>query len=280
MTITSRTEFGQLAEDLDHPEGLAWAPAANVIYAGGEAGQVYRVTLDGEVAQVAETGGSLLGLAVDGLGRVYACDAGRGEVVRIDPGSGVVEPHSQLPMICPNAACFDAGGNLYVTDSGDTKADNGRILLIAPDGATSVWCEAVPRYPNGICLAADRRSLYVAQSYLPGISLVPILPDGSAGQPATVCELPLTVPDGVALDADGALYIGCYRPDRIYRLSPAGTSAIVADDWQGVVLNAPTSVAFVGAELDRLAVANVGEVTLAIGDVGARGMPLTYPVLP
>ena len=55
---------------------------------------------------------------------------------------------------------------------------------------------------------------------------------------------------------------------------------MLADDWEGVVLNAPTNVAFVGGELDRMAVANVGEVTLAIGDVGARGLPLRYPVVP
>ena len=55
---------------------------------------------------------------------------------------------------------------------------------------------------------------------------------------------------------------------------------MLADDWQGVVLNAPTNVAFVGAGLDLLAVANVGEVTLVIGDVGARGLALRYPVVP
>ena len=55
---------------------------------------------------------------------------------------------------------------------------------------------------------------------------------------------------------------------------------MLADDWEGVILNAPTNVAFVGAALDRLAVSNCGEVTLAIGDVAARGLPLRYPALP
>ena len=239
---TTEVAFEQLAEGLDHPEGLVWAPGVGVIYAGGEAGQVYQVTLDGDVEQIATTGGSLLGLVVDGSGRVYCCDADRGEVVRVDPGSGSVDVYSQRPMVCPNAACFDEQGNLYVTESGGTKEDNGTIVRVAPGGETTVWSRDLPRYPNGICLAPDGRSLYVAESYLPGVSRVPIMPDGSAGEPALVCELPLTVPDGLAFDADGTLYVSCYRPDRIYHLPAGGIPAVLADDWQGVVLNAPTNV--------------------------------------
>ena len=38
-----------LAEDLDHPEGIAWG-ADGFLYAGGEAGQVYRIeSSDGSV---------------------------------------------------------------------------------------------------------------------------------------------------------------------------------------------------------------------------------------
>jgi gluconolactonase len=277
---TAVVDFAQLAEGLDHPEGLAWDPRGGVVYAGGEAGQIYRVTLDGDVTQVATTGGSLLGLTVDGLGRVYCCDADRGEVVRVDPRSGSVEAYSQLPMVCPNAACFDDAGNLYITQSGDTKADNGSIVRVAPGGGTSVWSSDLPRYPNGICLTSDGRALYVVESYLPGVSLLPIQTDGSAGRPTQICELPLSVPDGVTLDVDGTLYVSCYRPDRIYRMRAGEAPEVLADDWQGVVLNAPTNVAFVGDELDRMAVANVGEVTLVVGDVGARGLPLRYPVIP
>ena len=65
--------FTILVEDLDHPEGVVWSPDG-VLYAGGEAGQIYEVTLAGEAREVATTGGSLLGLTLDGDGRIYACD--------------------------------------------------------------------------------------------------------------------------------------------------------------------------------------------------------------
>ena len=34
-----------LVDELDHPEGVAYDPRTNVVWAGGEAGQLYRVRL-------------------------------------------------------------------------------------------------------------------------------------------------------------------------------------------------------------------------------------------
>ena len=33
----------ELVDGLDHPEGVAYDPAADVLWAGGEAGQLYRI---------------------------------------------------------------------------------------------------------------------------------------------------------------------------------------------------------------------------------------------
>lgn len=277
-------DFEILTEDLDHPEDLVWDPVTGRIYAGGEAGQIYAVTLDGEVTQVADTGGGILGLAVDAVGTIYACDEGRAEVLRVDPRSGNVEVYSagsaERDMIEPNYCVFDAAGNLFVTDSSDWEEQNGVIYRIAPGGETVVWTAALRRYPNGCCFGADGRWLYVVESSLPGVWRMPVGPDGAAGEPALVVELPGNhVPDGIAFDDQGALYIACYRPDRVYRLAVDGDLAVVADDPLGLKLNTPTNAAFVGPELDRLAIANVGEWHILVGDVGARGAPLFYPTV-
>ena len=46
--------------------------------------------------------------------------------------------------------------------------------------------------------------------------------DGSAGERSVVIELPRRVPDGIAFDAEGSLYISLYNPNIIYRLTPRG----------------------------------------------------------
>src|SRR6476620_11867760 len=67
-----RTEI--LVEGLDHPEGVCWDPASGALWAGGEAGQIYRIDLAaGSAEEAARAPGFVLGLAVDGRGRLAAC---------------------------------------------------------------------------------------------------------------------------------------------------------------------------------------------------------------
>lgn len=274
--------FEILTEELDHPEGVAWDPAGR-LYAGGEAGQIYAVTLDGVVTEVASTGGEILGVALDAAGRVYACDAGNAMVARIDPRSGETMVFSagtrDDPMRLPNALAFDAAGNLYVTDSGEYLEHDGVVYRITPDRETEVWSRASSRYPNGCCLDASGSALLVVESYLPGVVSIPIGADGAAGTRRVIAEMPGTVPDGIAIDVAGRMYVTCYRPDRICVVSPDGEVAVLADDPHAAVLSAPTNLAFAGPDLTRLVVANVGEWHLNYLDVEVPGLPLRYPSL-
>jgi gluconolactonase len=269
----------ELATGLDHPEGITWGPDGRV-YAGGEAGQVYAISLEGVVEEVASTGGFLYGVTTDGDGAVYACDFGRGEVARIVP-PGDVETYStgtpDHPLRVPNFSAFDDDGNLYVTDSGDWAADDGLVFRVEPGGTTAVWSDAVLRFPNGCCLSADGGWLFVIESHGRCVTRVPIGDDGSAGRPELVVELPGSQPDGIALADDGTLFVGCYRPDRVYRIEPGGAPEILFEDRDGVSLNQPTNVAFIGDGLDRLAIASLGGWSVVAADVGARGLPLRYP---
>ena len=274
--------FTELTGELQHPEGVAWDPSSGHVIAGGEGGQIYGVMLDGELEEIATTGGSILGVAVDGGGRIYACDPGREEVVRIDPRAGLVETYSAgvngggPAFETPNWSAFDAAGNLYVTSS-----DNGLVFRVAPGGVTEVWTEAVPEYPNGCCLSADGDALVVVEAHAARLVRVPILADGTAGEPATLAELPGTDPDGVTLDAEGDLWVPLYRPDGVARVRGSnGSVEVVANDPLARVFDAPTNLAFCGPELDRAVVANVGDTFLLVADLGVRGFPLHYPGLP
>ncbi len=274
-------EFETLATDLDHPEGVALGPD-NRVYAGGEAGQIYAISSDGTVEQIASTGGFIYGVSLDGNGNVYACDFGHAQVARVSP-SGEIKSYSkgspERPMRVPNFSAFDEAGNLYVTDSGEWGGDDGLIFRIAADGETVVWSELLPRFPNGCALSADGNWLHVIESHGRCVSKIPIHDDGWAGMPQLVVKLPGSQPDGLAFADDGTLFVGCYRPDRIYHIPPGGGAEILAEDPDGVVLNQPTNVAFVGGELDRLAVSSLGGWNLMTADVGVTGLPLRYPVL-
>ena len=72
--LNKETQISTLVEGLDHPEGIAWGLDGHV-YAGGEAGQIYRVNIDRkEASEIANTGGFVLGIALDADSNIYACD--------------------------------------------------------------------------------------------------------------------------------------------------------------------------------------------------------------
>ena len=53
----------------------------------------------------------------------------------------------------------------------------------------------------------------------------------------------------------------------------------MVDDHLAQTFDAPTNIAWVGAELDRVVVANVGDTFLSIGDVGVAGRTAALPGL-
>ena len=281
--LDNDTQVSVLVEGIDHAEGIAWG-LDGYAYAGGEAGQLYRIDIEKqEAVQFADTGGFVLGIAIDADNSIYACDTGNLAVMKVTQG-GAVSTYStgtpEEPFRTPNYPAFDSDGNLYACDSGGWKADDGQIYRIRPGGETEVWDRRLKEFPNGLCLGPDGRSLYIAMSLNPPrVDRVEIEPDGSAGSIETVAEFPKTVPDGVAFDTDGNLYVSMYRPDVIYRRTPSGRIDVLAEDFQGTLIAAPTNIAFCGKDRDILLGANIGRWHITRYDTGATGIPVQYPDL-
>jgi gluconolactonase len=266
-----------LIAGLNHPEAVAWDPPSGRLVCGGERGEIYVVDLAAlEARSVANTGGFVLGVALDGDGRVYACDSAHKQVLRIGLDDGAIEPYVADGLTCPNFAVFDTAGNLWFSDCGNWQADDGRVLVVQPGGEVSVASTAAPAFTNGLALSPDGAWLYVVESSASRVSRMPV--DGTnLGSPELAIELDRAVPDGLAFTAEGTLIVSCYRPDAIYVVE-GGVARVLAEDWQGIALTAPTNVAFFGDELDRLVAANLHAGHLTEIDSPGRGAPLHRPV--
>lgn len=269
-------------EGLDHPEAVAWGPDGQ-LYAGGEAGQVYRITPDTrQVNLLATTSGLNLGIALDGDANVYVCNPGDGAVKRVTQ-AGLVEMlsrgNNERSMITPNYPAFDSKGNLFVTDSGHWKGDDGCIWCISPDGKSHIIDTENREFPNGCAVSPDEQYLYVAMSLnQPRVIRFPIDDGKKVGASELVIELPHTVPDGLAFCDDGSFLVSCYRPDTIFRVTAEHEVLVLIDDYEGTLLGGPTNVCFGGPDLSTLFWGNLGRWHVGFHQhSGLRGESLFYP---
>ena len=268
-TLPPELDHQVLASGLDHVEGVCWDPRRRCLWAGGEAGQVYRIDLDGAVREVARVeGGALLGLALDRGGDLYVCDTANHRVWRVDD-VGRIHPFGD-PMDYPNYPAFGPDGRLYVSDSGSFFEPTGRILAIERDGTTHDVSPRPIAFANGLAFVG--RTLWVVESSTPGVSAMDI----TGGPLELVVRMSRCVPDGLAVDGDGGLLISCYQPNQVWRYSARGELELLIDEWSGEQILSPTNVAFYGEDLGRLALASLCGHDVTTVRLGYRGAPVEY----
>jgi gluconolactonase len=274
-----KDKISLFADDLDHPECIAVHRDGSV-WAGGEAGQIYRIPAQGgQWEEVANTGGFVLGIAFSpGCKWLAVCDSGKKCVWKLHPETFELRLFAKgcdsHQFNIPNYPAFDPAGNLYVSDSGEFNKVTGKILKFSPEGDGSVWHEGPFSFTNGMALGKDGKQLYVVCSWLPGVERITINGDGSAGDREVYCTMPRTVPDGIAFDMDENLYVSCYIPNAIYKISKDRVSTLLWEDWEAHTLSNPTNIAFGGENMDQLFTANLGRWHINKIDLGIKGLPL------
>src|SRR5438093_9631252 len=233
--------FEIFAAGLDHPECIAFDRAGN-LWAGGEAGQIYRIDPSGKVETIASVGGFTGGIAFSPKDELIACNPSQG-LVRVESSGkwSVFASHAGAhKMICPNFPVLDRLGHLYVTDSGQWKKQNGFLLRFSPDGSGEIIAGPFG-YANGLALSAREDRLFMVESNTDRIFWFDLKSDGTIGPAQVFAENVGRLPDGLALDAAGNLYVACYASDEILRIAPDGTRVQVAWDHRAILISRPTN---------------------------------------
>jgi gluconolactonase len=267
--------FEVFAEGLDHPEGLAFDSDGN-LWAGGELGQIYRINAKGKVRIVTTLGGFNLGLTFSARQQLLVCNFKLGALLQLDRSGKVLrtwERAGRYRLRNPNFSVFDSEGNLYFSDSGGWRQDDGFLFVLRPNGKIEELLCGLS-FPNGLSLSADERTLYVVQTTRDNVLAVPISSPGTNGDPYVFASGLHNIPDGAALDAAGNLYVTCYASHNIYRVSPDGTVNLFAADREGTMLAGPTNAAFGGDPFDHLYFANLSRWHICRVRAGAKGQPL------
>ena len=261
---------------LDHPEGVAVHPDGSV-WCGGERGQIFRVEPDGSgFTEVASTGGFALGIAFDAdATHLFVCDLREAAVFRLELATAAVErfadgaPAGRFRI--PNFPAFGPDGRLYLSDSHEFGVAGPGIWRVEPDGRAELWYDRDVTFANGLAWAPDGGAVHVAETFSSRVFRLPLLEDGSAGERAEVAHVPGSLPDGLAFDVEGNLYVGCYEPSQVLRVAPGGAVEVLWHDVTAHTLAHPTNVAFRGATMFT---SNLGRWHLTRLEVGLEGLPL------
>jgi sugar lactone lactonase YvrE len=199
--------------------------------------RVISTALDGgvdTVVRVDDDEPSGLGWLPDGRLLVVAMETQR--LLRVEP-DGTVATHADLSSAARgslNDMIVAADGTAYVGDMGvrihelGAERRAGQTFRVAPDGT---WESAADdlQSPNGHILTDDGRTLIVAESGGGKLTAFTVCDDGTLTDRRTYAELTparddvlFAPPDGICLDAEGAVWVADPLGARVFRVLEGG----------------------------------------------------------
>jgi sugar lactone lactonase YvrE len=169
--------------------------------------EIIAVDLDGNSEVVAHGPGGL-GWSIDWLpdGRLLVTGGG---LMCPEPDGSLV-PHVDLGDLARdwNELVVDGRGNAYVNGGLFGPAEDGPsgiIALVTPDGLVRQVADGLA-FPNGMVVTPDNRTLIVAESWSEVLTGYDIADDGTLSGRRAWAATPGDHPDGICLDAEGALW--------------------------------------------------------------------------
>jgi len=193
-----------------------------------------------EVLSVAPHQPSGLGWLPDG--RLLFVSMIERSVMRCEPDGTLVE-HAALGDLAPfhcNDMVVDARGRAYVGNFGfdleEFLATNGLqaalgepgvprtvVLRVDPDGSAHVAADGL-KFPNGMVITPDGATLVVAETFGLCLTAFDIQADGSLHHRRIWADLGSQPPDGIALDADGNIWVANPTAPEAVLYAPGGSA--------------------------------------------------------
>ena len=123
-----------------------------------------------------------------------------------------------------NDVVVDGRGNTYVNNIDfeyGTEFRPGFIALVTATGEVSRVAEGLA-FPNGMAVTRDNQTLIVAESYGGVLTAYDIATDGSLSGRRVWADLAGAAPDGICLDAEGAVWFAEVPGRRCVRVAEGG----------------------------------------------------------
>jgi sugar lactone lactonase YvrE len=191
------------------------------------AGEVVAVDLDGKSEVVARVPGMPMGLGFLPDGRLLTVSARDGRLLTTGQGAAPAT-YADLTGLSGHPwgdMVVDGRGNAYVGNIGfDFPAGDfapGILALVTPGGAARQAADGIS-FANGMAITPDNRTLILAETYANRLTAFDIAADGSLGGRRVWAGLPGGFPDGICLDAEGAVWYADVPGRRCTRVREGG----------------------------------------------------------
>jgi len=231
--VTDKTNFS---------EGPLWLAEGKWIFSDVPKNGIFAT--DGIVYRQPSNGAN--GLTLDHQGRLIACESSKHRVTRTEKDGAITvlaETYNGKSLNGTNDVTVGVDGTIYFTDPTGPRKEGGPgfsgVYSIAPDGAGLTLIADDLKYPNGISMSPDGKTLYVGD-YLGGmIRAYDISTEGKASNPRVHCEV--KSPDGFKVDAAGRIWTSSAKGIQVYGADGKHLESV---DFMGT----PTNCAFGGPE--------------------------------
>ncbi|WP_374122149.1 SMP-30/gluconolactonase/LRE family protein [Frankia sp. AiPa1] len=225
-----------LAQGFVFVEGPRWH-AGQLWFSDMHGEAVHRATLAGETTRVAVLSGrkpSGLGFLPDGTPLVVSM--AERTILRL-AADGSFTVHADLSGLVDdelNDMVVDATGTGFV-GSYPTEPDAGVIVRVRPDGSAAVVADGMD-FPNGSAISPDGRTLIVAESKGRRLTAFDLDGQGVLSGRRVLADRLGAAPDGIALDAEGAVWAAFPLAHEFRRILPGGEVTDVIDTGERMAI--------------------------------------------
>ena len=175
--------------------------------------EIIALDLDGTSEVMLRVDFPSMPMSIDQLpdGRVVVVSSSQGLLLTLEP-DGTLAPYADLSAIATgyNEIVVDGRGNSYVNGGGfnlmaGEEFKPGIVALVTPDGSSRQVADGIA-FGNGMAVTPDNSTLIVAESYGKRLTAFDIDPDGGLSGRRVWADLGEGTPDGICIDAEGAVW--------------------------------------------------------------------------
>ena len=229
----------RLADGFGFVEGPRWH-GDRLYFSDMGSKQVLSVDVDGKVEEVAVIDARPSGIGWLPDGRMIVVSMNDRRVVRQEADGTIVE-HADISGLAAapcNDMVVDGRGNAYVGNPGydmrnpPNPLPAAQVVLVRSDGSAQVVDDQV-LFPNGSVVTADNSTLIVGETMGRKLTAWNIGADGTLSNRRTFADVPGRAPDGIALDAEGAIWMADAQGDACVRVKEGGEVTDVVEVGRG-----------------------------------------------